>query len=53
MSPTKDNMNGATVSRRSRDEFSEKGVIIREVDNGVRCEQCKTNCPGFAAHDWR
>ncbi|XP_018804966.1 PREDICTED: prickle-like protein 3 isoform X4 [Bactrocera latifrons] len=53
MSPTKDNMNGATVSRRSRDEFSEKGVVIREVDDGVRCEQCKTNCPGFAAHDWR
>ncbi|XP_011181337.2 prickle planar cell polarity protein 3 isoform X5 [Zeugodacus cucurbitae] len=53
MSPTKDNMNGATVSRRSREEFSEKGVVIREVDDGVRCEQCKTNCPGFAAHDWR
>lgn len=53
MSPTKDNITGATVSRRSRDEFSEKGVVIREVDNGVRCEQCKTNCPGFAAHDWR
>ncbi|XP_065358807.1 prickle planar cell polarity protein 3 isoform X3 [Calliphora vicina] len=57
MSPTKDNMNhlnnNTTLSRRSRDEFSETGVIIREVEDGVRCEQCITNCPGFAAHDWR
>ncbi|XP_061395126.1 prickle planar cell polarity protein 3-B isoform X1 [Musca vetustissima] len=47
------NNNHSTISRRSRDDFSETGVIIREVEDGVRCEQCKTNCPGFAAHDWR
>lgn len=33
--------------------FLLQGVIIREIDDGVRCEQCKSNCPGFAAHDWR
>ncbi|XP_017841980.1 prickle planar cell polarity protein 3 isoform X5 [Drosophila busckii] len=52
-SPTKELMNTSTISRRPREEFAEKGVIIREVDDGVRCEQCKTECPGFAAHDWR
>ncbi|XP_064544447.1 prickle planar cell polarity protein 3 isoform X5 [Drosophila montana] len=52
-SPTKELMNAPTISRRPREEFAEKGVIIREVDDGVRCEQCKTECPGFAAHDWR
>ncbi|XP_030572599.1 prickle planar cell polarity protein 3 isoform X5 [Drosophila novamexicana] len=52
-SPTKELMNASTISRRPREEFAEKGVIIREVDDGVRCEQCKTECPGFAAHDWR
>ncbi|XP_043071232.1 prickle planar cell polarity protein 3 isoform X5 [Drosophila grimshawi] len=52
-SPTKELMNAPTISRRPREEFAEKGVIIREVDDGVRCEQCKSECPGFAAHDWR
>ncbi|XP_030385543.1 prickle planar cell polarity protein 3 isoform X4 [Scaptodrosophila lebanonensis] len=52
-SPTKELMNSTTISRRPREEFAEKGVIIREVDDGVRCEQCKSDCTGFAAHDWR
>ncbi|XP_034108524.1 prickle planar cell polarity protein 3 isoform X5 [Drosophila sulfurigaster albostrigata] len=52
-SPTKELMSAQTLSRRPREEFAEKGVIIREVDDGVRCEQCKSECPGFAAHDWR
>ncbi|XP_017128261.1 prickle planar cell polarity protein 3 isoform X1 [Drosophila gunungcola] len=53
-SPTKELMSaGPTISRRPREEFAEKGAIIREVEDGVRCEQCKSDCPGFAAHDWR
>ncbi|XP_043063701.1 prickle planar cell polarity protein 3 isoform X2 [Drosophila ficusphila] len=53
-SPTKELMSATpTISRRPREEFAEKGAIIREVDDGVRCEQCKSDCPGFAAHDWR
>ncbi|XP_034483973.1 prickle planar cell polarity protein 3-like isoform X2 [Drosophila innubila] len=52
-SPTKELMSAQTISRRPREEFAEKGVIIREVDDGVRCELCKSECPGFAAHDWR
>ncbi|XP_036671909.2 prickle planar cell polarity protein 3 isoform X4 [Drosophila suzukii] len=53
-SPTKELMGATpTISRRPREEFAEKGAIIREVEDGVRCEQCKSDCPGFAAHDWR
>ncbi|XP_043648976.1 prickle planar cell polarity protein 3 isoform X2 [Drosophila teissieri] len=53
-SPTKELMSATpTISRRPREEFAEKGAIIREVEDGVRCEQCKSDCPGFAAHDWR
>uniref|UniRef100_A0A6P4F453 Prickle-like protein 3 isoform X4 n=1 Tax=Drosophila rhopaloa TaxID=1041015 RepID=A0A6P4F453_DRORH len=53
-SPTKELMSaGPTISRRPREEFAEKGAIIREIEDGVRCEQCKSDCPGFAAHDWR
>ncbi|XP_015043868.1 prickle planar cell polarity protein 3 isoform X5 [Drosophila miranda] len=53
-SPTKELVSATpTISRRPREEFAEKGAIIREVEDGVRCEQCKSNCPGFAAHDWR
>ncbi|XP_017028237.1 prickle planar cell polarity protein 3 isoform X4 [Drosophila kikkawai] len=53
-SPTKELQSASpTISRRPREEFAEKGAIIREVEDGVRCEQCKSDCPGFAAHDWR
>nr|AAO00993.1 CG32171-PA [Drosophila erecta] len=53
-SPTKELMSATpTISRRPREEFAEQGAIIREVEDGVRCEQCKSDCPGFAAHDWR
>lgn len=33
--------------------FFMQGAVIREVDIGTECDECKEMCPGFEPHPWR
>ncbi|XP_046980770.1 uncharacterized protein LOC124545856 [Schistocerca americana] len=34
-------------------EYSGKGVLVQEVDEGQPCLECQEKCPGFTPHVWR